>query len=129
SADLGINQIQMRTGGVMTSPISVTVGSRPAPEILGIDCWMAPPGGTINISGRNFASNQAENKVFFGEQAAQITSSSTSEISVIVPNWSWGPNQLNIPISVESNGIRSTHTYPFDIGPMYHGAVPQFGHD
>jgi hypothetical protein len=98
------------------------------PDILGIDVWMAPPGGTINISGRSFSANAVENKVLFGKVPAEVSSASQSHLSVIVPNWSWGPSQLNIPITVEVNGVRS-NAYPFDIGPMYHGATPQFGHD
>ncbi len=127
TADVGVTRIQASSGGVVSNPISATILSRPAPEILGTDCWMAPPGGTINISGHNFSPNTAETKVFFGDVQAQVNQASTTEITVVVPNWNYGPNQLNIPISVEVDGIRSVNTFPFDIGPMYHGNIPQFG--
>lgn len=129
SAELGTNHVQVRSNGVTTSPVSLSIVSRPLPEIMGIDCWMAPPGGTINISGRNFSPNAGGNKVFFGSVQGQVSSSTGTSLAVIVPNWSYGPSQLNIPISVEVDGVRSANTFPFDIGPMYHGAVPQFGHD
>ncbi len=129
NAGLGVNRVQLRSGAIVSSPISVTVASRPVPEILSIDCWMAPPGGTINISGRNFSPDANSNKVFFGTVEAQVRQASTTELTVVVPNWSYGPNQLNIPISIEVDGMRSANTFPFDIGPMYHGGVPQFGHD
>ena len=125
----GANRIQVRSGSVTTNPISISVGSLPLPEIVSIDVWMAPPGGTINISGRNFAPSAEQNKVWFSNVPGQVSSATNTSLSVIVPNWPYGPSQLNIPITVESNGMRSAHTYPFDIGPMYHGAVPQFGHD
>lgn len=129
SAELGVNHVEVRSNGVTTSPVSLSIMSRPLPEIMGVDCWMAPPGGTINISGRNFSPDAGANKVFFGSVPGQVSSSTGTSMAVIVPNWSYGPSQLNIPISVEVNGVRSANTFPFDIGPMYHGAVPQFGHD
>lgn len=128
-AELGSNRIMVRSGSVTSNPISMSVGSRPVPEILSIDVWMAPPGGTINITGRNFSPSANGNQVYFGSTPGQVSQASTTWMSVIVPNWSYGPSQLNIPITVVSNGMRSSNTYPFDIGPMYHGGTPSFGHD
>jgi len=127
-ASLGQNEIVLRTGKQTSNAVTMPVVSKPVPDILGIDVWMAPPGGTINISGRNFSSDASQNKVYFGKIPAQISACSSNALSVIVPTWSWGPRQLNIPITVEVNGARS-NSYPFDIGPMYHGATPSFGHD
>lgn len=124
---VGQKEIQVRTRNQVSNPVPIVVCSRPVPEILSIDCWMAPPGGTINISGRNFSNNAVENKVYFGKVEGQVSSASSNQLSVIVPQWSYGPSQLNIPVSVTVNGIRSGNTYPFDIGPSYHGAIPQFG--
>jgi hypothetical protein len=90
---------------------------------------MAPPGGTIHISGRNFSNNSVSNKVLFGDVPGQVESASATNLTVIVPNWSYGPSQLNIPVTVEVEGYRSANTYPFDIGPSYHGAIPQFQQD
>lgn len=129
AADIGVNRVTVYSGKISSNPISVSIISRPVPEILAVDCWMAPPGGSINISGRNFSANSTGDKVFFGQVEGQVTFASPTQLTVTVPNWSYGPSQLNIPLSVEVNGVRSSNTYPFDIGPSYHGAIPQFGHD
>lgn len=129
SVRAGTNQIVVRSPLRSSNPISFVIGSHAVPEILGIDCWMAPPGGSVNISGRNFSNNAVDNKVFFGDVPGQVQSASATNLTVVVPNWSYGPSQLNIPVSVEVNGFRSSNTYPFDIGPSYHGAVPQFQQD
>lgn len=128
-SDTGVNRLTVRSGDQSSNAISFIVASRPLPEILGIDCWMAPPGGTIHISGRNFSVNTVSNKVFFGQVQGEVTACSSEELTVTVPNWSYGPSQLNIPVSVDVDGVRSANSYPFDIGPSYHGAVPQFVQD
>jgi hypothetical protein len=125
----GVACLQVRTAKQVANPLSITITSLPVPEISSIDCWMAPPGGTINISGRNFSANAVEDKVFFDKVPAEVRSASTTQLEVVVPNWPYGPSQLNIPISVEVKGVRSGNRFPFDIGPSYHGAIPQFGHD
>ena len=125
----GVNHIQVSGDGLESNQIALTIISKPVPELLGIDCWMAPPGGTINITGRNFSVNSNENQVFFGDVQATISFCSPTQLTVIVPNWPYGPSQLNIPVSVVTDGVRSANRLPFDIGPMYHGATPQFGHD
>ena len=124
----GANHIQVRAAGLESNQIGISIGSKPIPELMGIDCWMAPPGGTVTITGRNFSA-AGQNKVFFGDVQATVSSSSQSSLTVIVPNWPYGPSQLNIPVCVESDGIKSANRLPFDIGPMYHGATPSFGTD
>lgn len=130
SATPGTNDISLRSAKQVSNPIAVSVVSRPVPDILGIvdDIWMAPPGGTITINGRNFSPNTVEDKVMFGQVAAEVSSATFNQLVVVVPNWPYGPSQLNIPLTVTVNGMRS-NSYPFDIGPMYHGATPSFGHD
>lgn len=128
SLDSGVNHIQVHSAGLESNQVAVSIGSKPVPELLGTDCWMAPPGGTINITGRNFSA-AGQNKVFFGDVQATVSSSSQTTLTVVVPNWQYGPSQLNIPISVESDGVKSANRLPFDIGPMYHGATPSFGTD
>jgi hypothetical protein len=129
SVQAGTNQIIVRSPLRTSNPITTVIGTHPVPEILGIDCWMAPPGGTIHISGRNFSNNSVSNKVLFGDVPGQVESASATNLTVIVPNWSYGPSQLNIPVTVEVEGYRSANTYQFDIGPSYHGAIPQFQQD
>jgi len=81
----------------------------PSTAIDSVICFVgtAPPGGTINVSGHNFSANAVEDKVFFGEVPLKLRFASPSQLTVVVPNWSWGPSQLKLPISVEVDGIRS----------------------
>lgn len=125
----GIAQLQVNVDNNRSRVTEVMLTGLPAPELLSIDCWMAPPGGTITITGRNFSADAGLNKVFFRDVEARVVSASPTQLVVEVPNWSYGPQQLNIPLSVVSNGVTSANSLPFDIGPMYHGATPQFPTD
>lgn len=125
----GVDNIQVNTNGLTSNFLEVSIAARPVPELLSTDCWMAPPGGTIVITGRNFSTDSGLNQVYFGNVRGQVVSSSQTQITVVVPNWSYGPSQLNIPLTVVSAGVRSANSIPFDIGPSYHGAIPQFQQD
>ncbi|MBY0357213.1 MAG: IPT/TIG domain-containing protein [Candidatus Obscuribacterales bacterium] len=128
-ADLGPNRVEVSVNGMASQSLSLNVYQRPAPELIAFDVWMAPPGGTVTLTGRNFSNRADENKVFFGSVPAAVSSATTTQLVIIVPTWSWGPSQLNIPVSVVVDGVRSANTLPMDIGPMYHGATPQFQQD
>lgn len=129
NADVGVDRVQVSVNNLPSGSLELCVYQRPAPELLAFDVWMAPPGGTVSITGRNFSANPNENKVFFGSAPAAVSSATPTQLIVVVPNWSWGPSELNIPVSVVVDGVRSANTLPIDIGPMYHGATPQFNTD
>ncbi|MBY0546942.1 MAG: IPT/TIG domain-containing protein [Candidatus Obscuribacterales bacterium] len=116
----GIDSVQVNTNNLVANAMEIMATSLPVPELLSTDCWMAPPGGNITITGRNF---RAGTKVYFQDVQAQVVSQSATQLVVIVPAWSYG-NSLNIPLTVVSDGVRSKNSIPFDIGPMYHGAIP-----
>lgn len=126
NADIGDNKVQVSVNNLPSRSLSLSVFQRPAPELLAFDVWMAPPGGTVSITGRNFSANLSDNKVYFGNVQTEVTYATETQLIVVVPNWSWGGSQLNIPVSVVTDGVRSANTLPIDIGPMYHGATPQF---
>lgn len=125
----GIDNVQVNVNNLISNTLEVTLSAKPVPELLSTDCWMAPPGGTITIRGRNFSSDAGQNQVYFGSVRAEIVSSSPTEITVVVPNWAYGNSQLNIPLTVVTGGVRSTNALAFDIGPSYHGAIPQIPPD
>lgn len=118
----GVETVQVNTNNLVTNAFEVMASSRPVPELLSTDCWMAPPGGTITITGRNFGPGVV--KVYFKDVPGQVVSQSSNQLVVQVPNWPYGPSQLNIPLIVVVDGVRSANSIPFDIGPMYHGAIP-----
>lgn len=124
TGNAGMDNVQVNTNSLGSNLLEIALTAKPAPELLSTDCWMAPPGGTITIRGRNFSSTGL-NQVYFGNVRGQIVNSSATELTVIVPNWPYGPSQLNIPLTVVSDGVRSANQLAFDIGPSYHGAIPQ----
>jgi hypothetical protein len=120
----GKAKVKVIVDSVESRELPVSVVARLMPVLHGTNYWMAPPGAQLTITGQNFASNLIENKVYFGNVPAQIVSGDSSTLTVIVPNWNYGPQQLNIPLSVISEGVRSVNAVPFDIGPKYLGALP-----
>lgn len=116
----GVDSVTVNTNNLVANAMEIMATSLPVPELLSTDCWMAPPGGNITITGRNFGAGA---KVYFQDVQAPVISQSSTQLVVQVPNWSYG-NSLNIPLTVVVNGVRSANSIPFDIGPMYHGAIP-----
>lgn len=116
--------VQVQVNGLATRKVSINVGARIIPVLHSMNYWMAPPGATLTIRGSNFAANPADNVVYFRNVRANVVSASPSTLQVIVPNWSYGPAEMNIPVFVVSAGVRSGNYLPFDIGPKYLGALP-----
>jgi len=123
-AQAGNNSVQVSVNGVPTRSSSINVGARSIPVLHSMNYWMAPPGAVLTIRGSNFAPAAADNKVFFKNVSAQVVSANPNRLQVVIPNWSYGPQELNIPVYVVAGGVRSGNYLPFDIGPQYQGAVP-----
>jgi hypothetical protein len=129
NCDMGTNKLTVMVDGLASNSVPVFIYHAKAPELLSLDYWMVPPGAQMTVHGRNFAANISDNKVYFGNVQAQIVSGDTNSLVVIVPNWSYGPQEINIPISVVSNNVPSINQLPIDIGPRYCGQIPQFPQD
>jgi hypothetical protein len=124
NAKPGTNAVQVVAAGNATRVLSINVGAKPIPVLHSMNYWMAPPGAVLTIKGDNFSPNAADNKVFFKNVSAQVVSASSNTLQVIIPNWGYGPQEMNIPVWVTSGGTRSGNYLPFDIGPKYLGALP-----
>jgi IPT/TIG domain len=120
----GNTAVKVIVDSVESGTLPLSVKLRPVPVLTSTDFWMAPPGATLTISGQNFANDASRNRVYFGKKQVQVTSSSANTLTVIVPNWIFGPGQLNIPVYVVSDGVRSANAIPFDIGPKYLANLP-----
>jgi hypothetical protein len=92
---------------------------RPHPVITNLNYGMAPPGAVLTISGQNFSPTPSHNKVYFGRVKAQVVASTPTSLQVVIPDWAYGPSQLNIPLYVITDGSRSLDWVTFDIGPKY----------
>ena len=121
---VGRAEVKVIVDSVESRPLQMSVSPRVMPVVTSTNYWMAPPGATLTISGQNFASNPSDNKVYFGSVSAQIVGGDSQTLNVIIPNWSYGAQELNIPLTVVSEGVRSVNAVPFDIGPKYLGAMP-----
>ncbi len=120
----GTYPVRVMVNSMESRPINLTVSTSPQPVLTSINYWIAPPGAQLIITGQNFSSTAADNKVYFKTVAAQVVSASATELTVIVPNWSFGPQQLNIPLFVVTNGVKSSNALRFDFGAKYQGAWP-----
>lgn len=123
-AKAGTNTLQVSVNGVPTKSLAITVGARAVPVLHSTNYWMAPPGAILTISGANFAPNPGDNKVIFQNVPGQVVAATPTRLRVVIPNWAYGPQQMNIPLYVVSLGVRSGNYLPFDIGPKYLGATP-----
>lgn len=120
----GRTAVQVAVDGIPSRPLGAIVSSVPAPVLTGTNYWMAPPGAYLTINGRNFGDDPSKIQVMFKNVSAQVINASPNSLTVMVPNWSYGGNELNIPLYVIANGVRSANVLPFDIGPKYLGAIP-----
>lgn len=138
-AQSGTYQVMVSVDNVNSEALPVQVVARKSPVLISTNFWMAPPGAELTITGKNFAENPADNKVYFRDTPAQIVSADPQTIVCIVPNWAFQPGatiaeggQLNIPIRVVSEGVTSANYIPFDIGNTYQnsfsGAAGQVVH-
>jgi gliding motility-associated-like protein len=68
------------------------------------------PGTIVTISGKNFSSTPANNKVYFGAVAGTVKSASANSLEVVVP---FGATYK--PITVSVNGLTGYSQLPFKI--------------
>lgn len=120
----GTNSVQVVVNGTETRALPINVGAKPIPVLHSMNYWMAPPGAILTIRGSNFGAKASDNQVFFKSVPGQVVNASPTRLQVIIPNWAYGPSELNIPVFVVANGVRSGNYLPFDIGPQYQGAIP-----
>lgn len=128
----GSHQVKVVVNSLESGTRPVQVSSFPAPVLLGTNYWMAPPGAQLIITGKNFAANPSDNQVYFRNVGAQIVSASPDSITVVIPQWEYSPapigstnsKQLNVPITVVSNGVRSVNMLRFDFGTYFEGQWP-----
>lgn len=138
-AQSGAGQVMVSVDNVNSEPLTLQVVGRKSPVLISTNFWMAPPGAELTITGKNFAPNAADNKVYFRDKEAQIVSADPETIVCVIPDWGFEPGatidtggQLNIPIRVVSEGVTSANYIPFDIGNTYQnsfsGAAGQVVH-
>lgn len=90
----------------------------PAPTITSFDPPQGPPGTSVTITGTNFDPVPSNNIVSFNGITAQVTSATSSSITVTVP-----PGASDGPISVIANCVLVNSTNDFITGEAGNGLI------
>lgn len=86
------------TAGSATSPSTFTVSSAAAPTISGVSPSIAAAGSAFTVTGSNFDSRAANNRVVLNARVGAITSGSSTSLGSIVPlNAGSGPITVSTP--------------------------------
>lgn len=86
------------------------VNAQSKPTIDSFEPYTAEVGSTVTLYGNNFNSNPNENIVYFGSVRANVISSDTNSITVIVP-----PSSTYAPITVTNSGLTAVSKNSFGV--------------
>jgi RHS repeat-associated protein len=84
-ATSGTVTVQTTTEGPVTSAQSFTVASSSAPSVTSLSASVVANGGSLTISGKNFETNIANDVVTINETRANVTSATSTSLTVTVP--------------------------------------------
>jgi len=84
-----------------------------APSVTGIDTLSAPPGQPVVLTGKGFSKNASENTVTFNGTPGSVTSASTTQLSVIIPEIHYP--QWDVQIKVKTNGQESKDSVKINV--------------
>jgi hypothetical protein len=118
----GEYMVKVVVDGLSSHELKVTI--RGIPELTGTNLNGVPPGANLTIFGKNFSKKAQENQVMIGSASAQVVSSTTEEITVVVPNFANElegdtgriAGQVGIPIRVKVGKIDAINTVPINVG-------------
>lgn len=99
----GKQVVQAYVGNIKLDPFNLTV--KVPPEVTSCNMFSIPPLGTLQVFGKNFSKNTAENQIFFNGQAGTIINGTDTQLTVQVPNID--APQFNVAITVKTNGMAS----------------------
>jgi len=103
------------TVGSHKASIKVTV--KIAPIVSSCDYVATAPGQPVTITGKHFSATASENVVTIAGETCQITSASTTSLTVIVPmTVGTGLPVWNAPIKVKTNDVDSTGDVSVNVG-------------
>lgn len=90
----------------------------PTPTITALSSYTAAIGTSITITGTNFSTIAANNRVSFGGALATVTAATATSLTVTVPN-----GARYAPVAVTVNGLTAFSTLPFNplaasVGPI-----------
>ncbi len=92
------------------------------PSITSFSPANGPVGTSVTITGTNFSATPAENTVYFGATKATVSSSTISQLHVLVPS-----GATDQPITVTVNGLTANSSSPFKVTFPFGGYIaPSF---
>jgi hypothetical protein len=97
--------------------VSPTPSPSPAPSPARASLYSLTPdhgarGSTVRVRGTGFSSNPADNLVLINGQQATLLSSTTTELTVIVPT---NVPSVTVPVSVRVRGVTALPSLPFRV--------------
>lgn len=99
----GKQVVQAYVGNIKLDPFNLVV--KVPPEVTSCNMFSIPPLGTMQVYGKNFSKNAAENQIFFNGMPGTIVNGSDTQLTVQVPNLD--APQFNVAITVKTNGMAS----------------------
>ncbi|HNP77390.1 MAG TPA: FG-GAP-like repeat-containing protein, partial [Cyclobacteriaceae bacterium] len=97
--------------GSLDNVVLNTVTLNNPPKVTSFSPASGVPGTTVTITGNNFNTTPAQNKVFFGAVAASVTSATASQLVVTLP-----PGATYAPVTVVNltTGLQGSSTLSFN---------------
>lgn len=95
----GKQKVMVTVKTAKSNTLEVTIVG-PPPELDSLSLSSAAPGASLTLSGKNFSPTAQENKVTIGGAHAQVTSASTSSISVMIPHDIESPQEASVSVEV-----------------------------
>jgi hypothetical protein len=111
----GAVNLSIEATGLPPAQVALNASGSAAPFISGTSSWAAQAGQQLTIRGKFFSKNPTQNQVFFGAVTGQVVTADDKSLTVVVPQLP-GNNISTVPLTVVSNGKKSTNSVSFQFG-------------
>ena len=113
----GKQAVSLYIAGVKCDPLSIKIKS--AGEITGINMVDAPPGTTVQISGKGFSTTPSDNQIMFNGTPGQVTKASATSLDVVVPQIEFPQRDVQITGKVNGTAAKGSTTMNVTIRTIY----------
>jgi hypothetical protein len=103
----GTYDLSVCVAGYPSRPIKMTVYA--GAEVMSTEYSTVVSGQQMNIYGKNFSDNAADNAVYLGNQRAQVSASSDTTITIVVPHFA-SQQSLTVTVFVGSAQAKGNPT-------------------
>jgi len=113
----GKQTVSLYIAGVKCDPLSIKIKS--AGEITGVNMVDAPPGTTVQISGKGFSTNASDNQIMFNGTPGQVTKATPNSLDVVVPQIDFPQRDVQITGKVNGTAAKGSTTMNVTIRTIY----------